>query len=234
MYSVTVEINDIWYAGQHTFSYEVINNDITEFMSINHTTRVYADNQPAAKASFGQFYDNALLTTGSVIEYKYWSQDKTVDLGYLPPRNAGNYWLEVSIDAEDMYFSARKIVPYTIDKKELSLALNESYVFRYGQSYTVEPEIGNGLSVNNCNVSYYLIGESLPLLTKPTNVGRYRIRFSINHQNYFGSKEVMLTINQIALELNVSPQIDALEYGTKLNSAGFSGGEGICGVFEEN
>lgn len=232
MYSVTVEINDIWYAGQHTFSYEVINNDITEFMSINHTTRVYADNQPAAKASFGQFYDNALLTTGSVIIYKYWSQDKTVDLGYLPPRNAGNYWLEVSIDAEDMYFSARKIVPYTILKKELSLALNESYVFRYGQSYAVEPEIGNGLSVNNCNVSYYLIGESLPLLTKPTNVGRYRIRFSINHQNYFGAKEVMLTINQIALELNVSPQIDALEYGTKLNSAGFSGGEVISADME--
>ena len=233
-YNITVEIEDTWYAGKYTFSYDVLKNDITEFMSISNTERIYADNLPTARVSFAQNYNLVLQNTRSVVVYKYWSYDKTVDYGYLPPRNAGNYWLEVSIDAEDKYFIARKIVPYTISKKELSLGLDESYVFRYGQSYKIEPEIGNGLSIKNCIVSYFLIGESLPLLTKPTNVGRYRIEFSINHQNYYGSKAVTLTINQIALELNIAPQIDSLEYGTKLNAAGFSGGEVISADMEAN
>lgn len=232
-YSVKIQIIDTHYRGEFSFNYEVRKNNISHDINVAYVDRVYADNTPVASVFFTE-YSTAIATTGSRIIYSYWTFDRNTELGALPPRDAGEYWLKVSIDLEDIYFSAEKEVKYTINKKEIALILNNSYSYKYGQDYSIIPEIGSGLSIDNCDVRYYESGKSEPLLTKPSNVGRYTIKFVLHHKNYYGSRDTTLVINRIRLELNIMPTISSLEYSTKLGSAGFSGGEVVTADTEAN
>ncbi|NLT18377.1 MAG: hypothetical protein GXY10_03115 [Clostridiales bacterium] len=223
-YQVTIEIDDTHYYGEKTFSYSVLKNDISSHLSILNNLRVFGDTTQVTTVSFG-VYSQEVATTNSLILYNYIDRDGITSLGPLPPRDAGEYWLEISIDNRDQYFSAYKKFDYIIQKKEANIILNASYTYFYGENYSIIPQISNSLSGKDYSTQYYVSGQTAPLTSKPSNVGRYRVVFNINHRNYYGSSETLLVINRVRLQLNVPPTIDSLEYGVKLGTAGFLGGE---------
>ncbi|MFA7664397.1 MAG: MBG domain-containing protein, partial [Clostridia bacterium] len=173
---------------------------------------------------FGVF-NNEVESTNSSILYNYIDRDGITSLGPLPPRDAGEYWLEISIDNQDQFFSAYKRFSYLIQKKEANIDIDSSYTYLYGEDFSIVPLISNSLSAKDYITQYFVSGQITPLTSKPSNVGRYRVAFNINHRNYYGSAETLLVINRVRLQLNVLPEIDSLEYGVKLGTAGFLGGE---------
>lgn len=223
-YLISVNINDTHYYGNFEFSYFINKNDITSHLNAVNNERVYSDNTPLASASFGD-YNQVLIATDSLILYKYIDKDGVTELGPLPPRDAGDYWLEISIDSTDIYFSAKKRFSYIIHKKEAFVELNNSYTYSYGSVIAVIPTLSNSLSQKDYIINYFVSGESTPLISKPSNIGRYRVSYTISHRNYYGYSETVLVINKLRLELNVAPTVNSLEYGVKLETAGFTGGE---------
>lgn len=223
-YEVTIQINDTHYFGEKTFSYSVLKNDISSYLSIMNNVRVFGDTSQFTTVDFGAF-NNEVESTNSSILYNYIDRDGITSLGPLPPRDAGEYWLEISIDNQDQFFSAYKRFSYLIQKKEANIDIDSSYTYLYGEDFSIVPLISNSLSAKDYITQYFVSGQITPLTSKPSNVGRYRVAFNINHRNYYGSAETLLVINRVRLQLNVLPEIDSLEYGVKLGTAGFLGGE---------
>lgn len=224
-YLVNLEIKDSHYFGSYQFIYYISKNDISSYLTISNNLRIFGDNTAPTSASFGQFYQQAISETNSTIVFNYIDKDGVTSLGPLPPRDAGNYWVEISIDSDDKFFSAYKKFTYQISKKEAFIELNSSYTYSYGINFNINPLLSNSLSLKDYSVAYYVSGENVPLVSKPSNVGRYRVVFSISHKNYFGSSETTLVINKLRLQLNIAPIVESVEYGVKIGTVGFDGGE---------
>ena len=235
VYTVTVVIDEgmtlgadgKYYYGKHkgsyTFEYTVSKRDISEYITVEGNDKVYADNSVRLKASFGEY--DGKVNTASVI-YRYYSADGSREYGVLPPTDAGNYKVIVSISGDDPSFTASKEFDYFIRRREATVRLEGSYNYTYNPSIPIDivPEVSNNLTSDSYRIYYRKQGSSVESTDRPVEAGTYTVRVEIIDKNYTGSATATLTIAKADLEVADVPVLDSLQYGVKLGSSGITGG----------
>ena len=235
VYTVTVSIDEgvtesgnVYYYGNHkgtyTFTYTVAKRNLSDVMSVTGNEKVYADNSVRLTVSFGDYDGKVDLST---LVYHYYAADGSRDYGVLPPTDAGNYKVTVSISSANPSFTASREFDYVITKRTATITLESSYNYTYDPNLTVDvvPEVSNNLTSDSYKIYYRKQGATAETSDKPVEAGVYVVRVEIVHANYTGSATSTVNIAKADLEVTYVPTLDKINYGVKLGSSGISGGQ---------
>lgn len=234
VYTVTVSIDEgvtesdnVYYYGKHkgtyTFTYTVAKRDLSDIMSVTGNEKVYADSSVKLTVSFGEYDDKVDLST---LVYHYYAADGSRDYGVLPPTDAGNYKVTVSISSANPSFTASREFDYTVKRREATVKLESTYNYTYNPDREIDivPDVSNNLTSDSYKIYYRKQGATVETTDKPVEAGVYAVRVEIIHTNYTGSATATLNIAKADLEVADVPVLDKLSYGVKLGSAGINGG----------
>ena len=235
VYTVTVSIDEgvtqsgnAYYYGKHkgtyTFEYTVAKRDLSDYMSVTGNEKVYADNSVRLTVSFGEYDGKVDLST---VTYRYYAADGSRDYGVLPPTDAGNYKVTVTISDGNPSFTASREFDYTITKRTATITLESTYNYTYDPNLVVDvvPEVSNNLTSDSYKIYYRKQGATVETADKPVEAGVYVVRVEIVHSNYTGSATSTVNIAKADLEVTYVPTLDKINYGVKLGSSGISGGQ---------
>lgn len=232
-YQVTIRLNELEYSeggtilggahvGAYTFTYKVLKRDISDALEITGNNLTYADVSQKLQATFGEYQVDS-----STIQYTYYSENKSMNYGALPPTDAGNYKVVVSISSKNPYYTATGEFDYIIHKRVATVTFDASYSYTYNpnQPISIVPEVSNNVSLEYIQIMYYVMGQANGTTEVPVNVGTYRVVANIvNHPNISGRGETILDIRQASVTISQIPSIDAISYGVMLKHAGIHGG----------
>lgn len=213
-----IEYANVAYDGVYNFVYTINKLDITDSVTVSGNTKVYGDYSTVVTAFFGEYEVNK----NSVLIY-YYSSDLATAYGVVAPQNAGNYKVVVEIANQNKQFTASATFNYVITKRQATVSLNSSYVTTYGTPFSIAPDISNNIGSENYSVTYG--GSS----TIPQNVGEYKVVFTINHTNFYGSGTTYLSIRQATLTLDELPTLSSIIYGQELYNSIVTGGKVVYG-----
>ncbi len=233
VYAVTLKIDEKTYeeggntlfgahVGEYTFTYEVLKRDLSDVMSVSGNEVTYAESANLT-VSFEGYEVNA-----SDVKFNYYSENMSTDYGALPPTDAGNYKVVVSIKGSNPYYTANKEFDYIINKRLATVTLDASYVYTYSATTQVNvvPEISNNVTSEYVQIMYYPMGQTTGTTEKPVNVGTYRVVVTVvNHPNVYGRGESIVNIRQASVTISQTPTVDNVIYGVMLKHAGISGGQ---------
>lgn len=191
--------------------------------------------------SFGYNVNNNLTSNTPVATYYSLNEDNETTLLDSAPVNVGRYRLSVSIDAEGDYDSMTSTIDFSIVKREVGVTiLVEDGTYGDWQQATISETITNQagtgfdvLTTDNFVVSYVGIEETEYELTTtaPTDVGRYQVIITLEHDNY----EIAETIKEfeiIRASLTLKVSNDAITYGQEDPTILYSGASYV--TFEES
>ena len=244
VYTITIEImEDVIgengtelsgsHVGSYTFTYTINKKDLSdsiELYLLKGITQdkvevsegtIYADSV-SPKAEFG-----GIEVDAKTITYTYFSSDGAYSYGTLPPTDAGEYKIKVSVQGNP-YYEGTATFDYVIYKKEATISLENGYFFSYNPSIPVDiqPIISNNIGKEYVQISYYPTGGNVGTTEKPVNVGSYRVVVNIvNHPNMRGSATTNLTIDPASTMVTIVPAVGAIKYGTPLKNSRITGGE---------
>ena len=222
------ESGNVYYYGNHkgtyTFTYTVEKSDLSDIMSVTGNEKVYADNSVKLTVSFGEYDGKVDLST---LVYHYYAADGSRDYGVLPPTDAGNYKVTVTISDGNPSFTASREFDYVITKRTATITLESAYNYTYDPNLTVDvvPEVSNNLTSDSYKIYYRKQGATVETADKPVEAGVYVVRVEIVHSNYTGSATSTVNIAKADLEVTYVPTLDKINYGVKLGSSGISGGQ---------
>lgn len=193
---------------------------------------------------YGESYSynvgNNLTSNIPVATYYLLNEDNEATLLDSAPINVGRYRLSVSIDAEGDYDSMTSTIEFSIVKREVGVTINVDNGI-YGDwkqatiSETITNQAGDGfdvLTTNNFVISYVGIDETEYNLTTtaPTNVGKYQVIITLEHDNYEIAETTKdFEITRASLTLKVSN--DEITYGQEDPTILYSGSSYI--TYEE-
>ena len=210
------------HTGEYTFTYTVLKRDITDSLVVSGTEVVYADSTTKLTAEFSG-YD---VSTNDVV-FTYYSENKSTTFGALPPTDAGNYKVVVSIAESNPYYTAKAEYDYVITKRVATVTLDASYSYVYNPAVPINivPEVTNNVGSEYIQIMYFVWGETTGTTETPVNVGTYRVVVSVvNHPNITGRAETILDIRQASVTISSVPSLDSISYGVYLKHAGIHGG----------
>lgn len=224
VYTVTVAVVDPLYDGSATFTYTVDKKDLSDAIKLagggGTVYRVYSEMSGNIELDFFETVDGVTRTYDidpSIVRFEYFSKDGSISYGAVPPKNAGEYKVRISIAAENMQYKGSAVYNYTVNKKVAEITLPESYSFVYGNAISIVPNI----SVSGA--SYILTFNGSNIL--PENVGKYSVVAHIVHNNYTGSSApAELTISKAPIKLESAPTLTAITYGQELKNSEIIGG----------
>ncbi len=237
VYSVTIMINEDSYldgdstlmgshSGEYSFTYTVFKRDISDSISVSGNELTYADASVKLSASF-EGYD----IESKDIVYTYYSENGATSYGSLPPTDAGNYKVVVSIAKSNPYYTATGEFDYKISKLTATVTFDALYTYSYDPSkkISIVPEVSNNAG-DYVTLMYYPLGSTNGNPDAPVNVGTYRVVATIvGHPNITGRGESSLIITQATSEIRALPSVDSITYGTPLKNDAVMGGVGING-----
>ena len=253
VYTVTIAIredilgeNGVELSGSHvgefTFTYVVEKYDVSEkidaYMLNDLGQRVemnvgsiYAEYvevnaQVVDKDEFG-----AVVKTYEVarehLKFTYYSKGKTYIYGSLPPTDAGEYEVEVSVMGNAYYVGSRTF-NYIILKRTATIEVPQAgYTFVYSPTsvISISPSVSDGVSSDYLQIVYTPQGSSVGTTDTPVNVGVYDVTINVvNHPNMKGSVKTRLNILKASVTVINVPSLSSIKYGSPLKASGIVGG----------
>ncbi|MDR2266303.1 MAG: MBG domain-containing protein [Christensenellaceae bacterium] len=239
-YTISASYDDGTHYGTFSFTFVVDKRNISNAISpavytstgteegviFKTVEYIYGSNVDAFELEFSEFANGSVIEYDPdailpYITYNYYNNiSKDMPYGSTAPRNAGMYYVEVSISVECPEYVGMAAFMYRIDRKEANVYFPSAggYTFQYGQIISIVPVI----DVTETE-GYYITYDGNRAV--PENAGEYNVVAHLDGKNFYGtSSAVKLIIQKAKLVVAQFPTVSGLTYGQNLGSAKITGG----------
>ena len=228
--------------GEYTFTYVVEKRDLSEYIDAYFLNALNERVEFSEGTTYAEYVDFAVRFASydeegniikeyevdrNTVQFTHYSSTMAYSYGTLPPTDAGNYNVVVSL-RDNPYYVGSKTFAYSILKRVAEISVDAGYYYTYSpvSAVNIVPVVSNNVSSEYVQITYYPTGSNIGTTEKPVNVGSYNVVINIvNHPNMSGSATTLLNISTAPVVIEELPVIkETLKYGTMLKHAGIEGG----------
>jgi hypothetical protein len=233
-YQITIRVDDPHYFGYFTFNYRINRRDVSAAIrlesGLDTITRMFGDPNTAIALVFWEYilidgtyvrrdYD---IPAGSIV-FRYLSLDRLHNFGASPPRDAGEYFIEITIATANEFFVGQAEFKLIITPRPAIIALEREYEFQFGQAILITPYF----EVMGATFRLIFGDEHGNISVSPPQApGRYSVIAELIHQNHLGvSGEIgtpsasLLTIVEAPSIIIQEPTVGSIRFGQALSEA---------------
>jgi len=228
--------------GEYTFTYKVEKYDVSDYIDAYMLNDLGIRSEMEEGTTYAEYVDvtaqvvvkdeDGVVTKDfgiakSYLKFNYFSKGKSYSYGTLPPTDAGEYEVEVSV-LNNPYYVGTATFPYTILKRTATIEVPQagySFVYNPVNPVYIAPIISDGVSLDYLQIVYTPQGTNVGTTDVPANVGIYDVTMTIvNHPNMTGSVKTRLNILRASVTIVTIPSLTPIKYGMPLKASGITGG----------
>jgi hypothetical protein len=210
-YTYTAVINDENYKGKLKFSVTILKKSVSfVFYKSNNRANVITNGYETTYnvPLYAQAYIQGLINKDLPLEnsinnqiiYEYFSKDRSINYGHIPPRNAGEYVVVARLSHNNYYVNdSFASMPYNIARAEVEDIIFDSRSLNTQVYGDVQPPVITTSPYDiRLEITYIGYGDKMP-----TNAGFYTVKATALDPNYM-AKEKYATFKILPRRINIT------------------------------